>query len=147
MSTMIRSWLDLRPYGITFLTGESCGLGMRVLCDLTPHGKDLIEAFLGSTVQVTENSNWNSGGVGSVLLPHSILSELACFALIHAGDCAVAVRLDDHGGALGFTLEEWDDDSICRIDNLKAAYGRLRTYQAMGTAGTRNVHAMSGRVA
>lgn len=147
MSTMIRSWIDLRRFGITFLTGESCGLGMRVLCDLTPQGKDLVEAFLGSTVKVLDDSNWNSGGVGSVLMPHSILGELACFVLIHTGNCEIAVRLDDHGGALGFSREEWKDDSTYRLDTLKAAYGRLRTYCAAGTAGTRNVHVMSGRVA
>lgn len=147
MSTAIRSWLDLKPFGITYLTGESCGLGMRVLCDLDEDGKELVEAFLGNTTEVRPGTNWNCGGIGSVLLPHSILLELACFAILHTGDCSVAVRLDDHGTALGFSREEWKEASAERLDNLRAAYGRLRTYQANGTAGTRNVHTMSGRVA
>ena len=39
----ISSWDDLKAYGIDPLTAEACGLGYRLLCDLTAEGKKILE--------------------------------------------------------------------------------------------------------
>lgn len=38
---------DLRPYGIIALTGESCGLMYRILCDVTERGRLILAKALG----------------------------------------------------------------------------------------------------
>ena len=43
----IRNLSDLRPFGIDLLTGESCALSRRLLCDVTEEGKSLILKALG----------------------------------------------------------------------------------------------------
>lgn len=43
----IRSWDDLRCYGIIALTGEACMLGQRILCDLTKEGMAKIRRWFG----------------------------------------------------------------------------------------------------
>ncbi len=45
----IRDWGHFRPYGINYLTGESCGLGIRVLCDVTTRGWELLDEFFSNT--------------------------------------------------------------------------------------------------
>ncbi len=37
----------LKQHGITFLTSEACGVGLRGLFDLTPEGQELLEEALG----------------------------------------------------------------------------------------------------
>jgi len=62
----IRSWHDLREFGIWFLTGESCGYGGRLLCDLTEHGAEFFKNYFGGNVEFKKNSNWNSGAVADL---------------------------------------------------------------------------------
>ena len=38
----IRDWNDMQQFGIRTLTGEACVVGLRLLCDLTAKGVDLI---------------------------------------------------------------------------------------------------------
>lgn len=42
----VRSWNDLRPYGIDLLTGEACGMMYRYLCDVTEQGKKAVEKLV-----------------------------------------------------------------------------------------------------
>ena len=79
----ISSWNDLSQYGIKLLTGEACGLSYRLLCDLTEHGKHVIEKCLDTKIQLTEP--WNSGAIGSILLPPEMLVPLGIFALLESG--------------------------------------------------------------
>ena len=38
---------DLAAYGIEPLTGEACGLGYRILCDVTERGRNVVGKALG----------------------------------------------------------------------------------------------------
>lgn len=85
---IIRNWGDLRPYGIDCLTGESCRMGTRLLCDIKEPVELLLAEFLG--LDELEGLNpWNSGH-SSVLLPVSILPEFAVFLLLKEGCQEVA---------------------------------------------------------
>ena len=42
MKTIVR-WDHLSEFGIIPLTGESCGLGYRMLCDVTVKGKIILK--------------------------------------------------------------------------------------------------------
>ena len=81
---------DLRPYGIEILTGEACGLGLRVLCDYTRRGKALIAKTYGLLSNFTDNDSWNSGPkddphVGSIMLTNNEVMTLGIFALLENG--------------------------------------------------------------
>jgi hypothetical protein len=82
-----RNEVSLREFGIMALTSEACGLGMRVLCDLTEAGVQLIRDFL--KVEPTSD-NWNQGdpenpNVKSIMLPHILFRELWIFGHIKRG--------------------------------------------------------------
>lgn len=133
----------LEELGIVALTGEACGIGMRILCDLTPDGVELVEEFLGGTVEVREGTNWNSrdGQVGSALLSRGMLEELVLFALCKRHERVVEWG-DPMDGYTGMTVEE--------LDNIRGDVYRSRmvgrVWACWGTCGARNRHEMSGRV-
>jgi len=151
----INSWEDLSQFGIVPLTGEACGLAMRLLCDVTEEGKKLIERFLGGTVEVKRGSNWNGGRdehshVGSVMLPRSIFGDLAAFCLLTTGKEGVVTMGDG-------TVRELDSEHYERYQKLDAdraavegsAFPQMlqRIWRRSTDPGTgdRNTHAMSGR--
>src|SRR2546425_5225872 len=73
----IDKWDDLTKFGIEPLTGESCGLGYRLLCDVTARGKRVLEQCLGLR-DLGAQPPWNRGSdadphVGSVLLAYPLL--------------------------------------------------------------------------
>jgi len=76
----------LKQFGVIPLTGEACGLAMRILCDLTEDGVQLIREFL--RVEPTAEP-WNREGVKSIMLPVSIFQELWIFAHVRAGTANV----------------------------------------------------------
>lgn len=88
----ISKWSDLEEYGIDTLTGEACVYGIRVLCDLTEEGKSTVCSFLGIPKGAKMSANWNSKGVCSVMLPASIMEDLAVFALFHQRNCVACFR-------------------------------------------------------
>ena len=141
----INSWGDLEPYGIVLLTGEACGLGYRLLCDVTERGRKTIEKCLGMTNLVLPES-WNRGKaddphVGSLLLVREMLQPLAVFCLLESGrkevylvgESVVGMEPSDPPGAIE-DVKRW----------AKVEYARRLAYE--GTAGDRNRHVMSGRV-
>lgn len=78
---------NLNPLGIEVLTGEACGLGMRILCDLTQEGIDLWQEFTRST-PTTEP--WNSRGIKSVMATYDMLKDLWIFGMVKKGYVVVA---------------------------------------------------------
>ena len=134
----IRDWNDLRKHGINCLTGEACGLGMRLLCDLTEQGVETIKAFFGADLQLAEN--WNSGGVASCMLPRSILKDLAAFCLIREGAEIVVDLTDSVCATDSETLERWREECPEHV-------GRVYYRSGNACGGTRNRHQMSGRAA
>src|ERR1043166_1173788 len=80
----LRRFDDLRPYGLNILTGEACGLGMRYLTDVTEAGKKLIEKVLDVN-ELSLQSNWNSGSIGSIMLTQEFIHTCMIFALLQNG--------------------------------------------------------------
>ena len=153
----IGNFADLERFGIVPLTGESCGYGRRILCDLTAKGAATVARFLGlSGVQGSKAfaDNWNGGTpsdphVASVMLPRfGLLDELALFCCLDQGIPAAIIRGD--GTILALEDEQdiadigWDGQSLWIPSDCK--YGSLqgqRVYVGVG----RNQHQFSGRVA
>ena len=142
MKNPIRSWNDLREFGIDALTGEACGLSMRILCDINKRGINTINDFFGGNMSFTAGSNWNRDGVASILLPYSILPDLAAYCLLKTYSTVVHFK---EGTIQGYY--DSDMEYITQMSN--PPYNAVvRTYQVHGTAkgGFRNEHMMSGRV-
>src|SRR5437867_11962011 len=98
----IRNYDELRPYGLNCLTGEACGLGMRLLFDVTDKGRELLKTFFG-VCDLSLPSNWNSGANGSIMLPHEVARPLMVFALLKGGCVEV--------------WEDWDTKELYGIEN------------------------------
>jgi hypothetical protein len=145
MKTIAR-WDHLTEFGIVPLTGESCGLGYRILCDVTAKGKNILEKCLGiSELQLP--ANWNTGGeaephVGSIMLAPELLVPIAVFALLENG-CKEVWKVENQG-VHGIQPSDPPDTA----ESLKKWLGVecLRRLAYRGTAKDRNVHLMSGRV-
>lgn len=142
----VRCWNDIEPFGIVPLTGEACGMGYRILFDVTERGRAIVGSCLG-VPDIRLADPWNRGGsddehVGSVMLTQEMFAAIAVFALLGNG-CTEVWQLTD-GSVLGI---EADDPADHVAAAAKAhATDRGRTYAFRGTAGDRNVHQMSGRV-
>lgn len=140
----IGSWRDLEAYGIDALTGEACAYAMRMLCDVTARGKELLESFLGGTVTIRPETNWNGGSkddphVGSILLPRGILGELAPFLLLKTTILPVLTTRDGVHRAVTY-------ERAARYATLDTTYITHWWRRASEPATTdRNTHAMSGR--
>ena len=141
----IGSWNDLQPFGIIILTGEACGLGFRILFDVTERGRQIVGRCLGVPNIVLAEA-WNQGStedphVGSILLTQEMLIPLAVFALLEAG-CSEAYLM--RRVVVGIE----PDDPPGAAETMRKAYGveYARRFRFGGTAGDRNVHQRSGRV-
>ena len=142
----ISCWNHLSEFGIVPLTGESCGLGYRILCDVTAKGKIILEKCFGIP-ELTLAPNWNTGSkadphVGSIMLAPELLVPIAVFALLEDG-CKEVWKVES---AATFGIQP--SDSPDAPESVKKWLGTrgLRRLAYRGTAGDRNVHVMSGRV-
>ena len=140
----ISSWNDLQQFGIIALTGESCGLGYRLLCDVTQRGSRIIARMLGLN-ELPLPENWNHGDdndphVGSIMLAPPMLVSVGIFALLESG-CS-EVWLFPNQTLVG--IEETDDPTEVRL--YRQSRPLVRTFAYRGTCGDRNMHVMSGRV-
>ena len=143
----VTSWDDLRPFGIDALTGEACGLGYRLLCDVTAKGKAIVEKCLG-TPALALFEQWNAGSkddphVGSIMLVPEMFTPLAVFAVLESGyrECWVT----RNGGVYAIDPDD-PEDAIEAVRRWLGVEG-MRRFSYRGTAGDRNVHVMSGRTA
>jgi len=141
----ITCWNDLGAYGIEALTGESCGLGYRLLCDVTADGLRILERCWG--VRITPAAAWNRGSaehphVGSVMLSPEMLVPVGVFALLESG--CIECWLHDRGNLVGIERA----DGAAAVEEYRARYREVtaRKFAYGGTAADRNVHAMTGRV-
>ena len=83
--TTVTNWEDMRQFGIIFLTGEADGMGLRILCDLTGPGVELVRGFLNLPDGSEFRPNMNKEGVANMALPRSCLLDLASVALSKEG--------------------------------------------------------------
>lgn len=141
MSNSINGWDDLRRFGITMLTGEACGIGLRLLCDLDEHGIKMVSAYLGGNVTFLEGSGW-SGGEASVMLPRYSWTDLAVFCLLT--EYQHALIMENHGviGLNEADMLAYQEDAEWYREHVKHTYSRSGT----AAGGLRNKHVCSGRV-
>ena len=142
----IRCWNDLEKHGIVPLTGEACGLQWRLLCDVTEHGRRILQKCFGLSEMILADA-WNRGAqddphVGSILLVPVMLAPLGVFALLESG--CTEVWLYANNTLLG--IEASDTAEQIELSRKLCPDAILRTFGYRGTAGDRNVHMMSGRV-
>ena len=141
----ISCWNDLCPLGIECLTGEACGLGYRILFDVTEQGRRILSKCFGiPNLQLAEA--WNRGNaehphVGSIMLAKEMLVPVGIFALLE-NDCTEVWHFAN-GSLLGIEKQD-SPDQVAAAEKM-CAPERIRKYQYGGTAGDRNVHMMSGR--
>jgi hypothetical protein len=142
----VSSFADLAAYGIDPLTGEACGLGYRILCDVTESGRRVLAKALGIPNLALPEA-WNRGTaavphVGAIMLTLEMLVPLAVFALLDNGCTEVWLVRD--GGVIG--IEASDDADMIDANRRMIGDKLLRSLAYHGTAGDRNVHVMSGRI-
>ena len=162
----------LKDFGIILLTGEACGIGMRILFNLTATGKKIVEEFF--RVEATCES-WNCGTdkdphVASIMLPLSVLQELWIFCHLRRGTKYVflgghVLREQDwtvtHYESIEVTLKHpvksWvpvalvtdDDEQMKRIQEMKGeSFYIAKSYRMSKQPGSGidNQHGMSGRL-
>jgi len=142
----ITCWDDLSRHGIVPLTGEACGLMLRILCDVTAHGKKILEKAL-DVADLRLHENWNQGTdgnphVGSIMLSREFLPFLGVFALLEAG--CPEVWLTKSNALVG--IERADEQEEVERFKRFHADDLARRFAYSGTAGDRNEHVMSGRI-
>jgi len=138
----IRNWSGLQSFGINALTGESCAIGLRLLCDLNIDGVRLMQAYLGNNIESQAGSNWNSqvngkDAIASIMIGKYSLEDLAIFALSFYGYQSIFTT---NGVISGFI--DCDDNREHREYYRQASD---RHYKGTGKD-SRNTHQFSGRV-
>lgn len=149
---------DLERLGFDVLTGEACGVGNRLLVDLSPSATGIMEEFLSMRFR-DDNNSWNhSGQAGwhSIMMPRDMIDDLLVHILAREGYPYV-VKVDvPRGVGLGWSAhfvegiksEAWDAWKE-RAERLYQDGERYywRVYRVMGNARnhTRNTHYFSGR--
>ncbi|MFO0945646.1 MAG: hypothetical protein U1D30_06840 [Planctomycetota bacterium] len=131
--------LDL--FGIEPLTGEACGLMMRVLCDVTSKGKQILESVLctASSYSPRGTPAGRTIHVGSIAAPQ-FFGPIAVFCL--GGHHTAHVLAN--GVVAGIGKE--DPPELVEQWRLLHTGDIERRFTYAGTAGDRNIHQMSGRV-
>jgi hypothetical protein len=135
------NYRGLDTFGIRCLTGEADKLHFRVLCDLTESGVVHLSEFFGGGIEFLCD-NWNSGAVASVMLPRSILEDLALFCAIRNFNDVVKI-VNCRGYESGVYYFEKDEEKATFLNSVSDEDSYI-IYE--GQKETRNVHVMSGRV-
>lgn len=163
-SVHITRWDDLRASGFELLTGEACGLNLRILFDVTEKGRLLFckvfgldpSAFNVGEIKGKKNSlgeAWNAGPkadphVGSVMLNWDDLPKLSIFAALETPgvkECWISYKDGQWNGTYGFAASDLaEKDEWLKV--MEGFGNKLRRYSYGGTAGDRNRHVFSGRV-
>lgn len=145
---IIDCWRHLESYGIDPLTGEACSLGHRILFDCTENGRKVLAKALGiPDLKLAEA--WNRGSaddphVGSIMLPHAMLTCVAVFALLESGHDEVWQY--EHG-VVGFGPGDSRERRAAYLDMLRPNLVRRYAYPGGAqSVSDRNIHMASGRV-
>ena len=151
---------DLKEYGFDLLTGEACGISMRLLIDVSPEAVKILEEFL--SVQFTEeNNSWNHGGQDgwkSIMLSRNMIDDLLVFVLCREFPYVIKVQHKEAAFTAfhvrGFPDKESFEEFKERANRLYTTQDEhgdtvyhYRVYYSTETYGTRNRHEFSGRVA
>ena len=136
------------------LTGESCAYSLRLLCDVSECGLQIIRNMLG-VHSISPSESWNGGttklwnGVVetkmySMMLTRNSFEDLATFALLHAGFPEVVRCYKDH--EFSFACAEIADNPLVRKANEDYMVEKGYTFHRVQNPGhSRNEHQFSGR--
>ena len=151
-SAHFNGWSDLTPFGINYLTGESCAYGLRILCDLSEQGVSIMREFLSAD---SFSQSWNSRvgdapAVASVMLTRSVFRDLALFISFHVLKHSFAVvgtggTVDSYSDE--FLVEHKIDRETAREHFLGSWYNNPVQYSKTPSIGGRSVHAFTERAA
>jgi hypothetical protein len=140
----------LEKHGFNLLTGEACGVGMRILTDVKNReaARQLLDFIGVPALQLAEN--WNSGSEFSVMLPYCILDDFAVWLALMKVGCHQVI-LCDNGDICGWqpgdedwpTEGEWEQH-LNDLTHFEHKFRRY-TFKSGPRAGSRMVHAMTGR--
>lgn len=149
----INGWSDLKPFGVNPLTGEACKLSMRILCDLSENGTELMCDFLGLQYRTPATTvfaeNWNSmvgdaPAVASVMIPRGLFDDLCRFAIFTVSGYKYALKSKDG------TWHGYGEDFVHNLgyseEKLFATLpGDWYRNPKAPAEGSRNVHQFTGR--
>lgn len=144
---ILNQFSGLQQFGINPLTGEACAYGLRILCDLTEKGADLVRKFLGAPMLDCLPENWNAyvgddPAVCSLLLPRSAMRDLMVFALFEEDECSeVLVSVE---GVYGLQPHDEYRERYLELAAERPTQYTVYTRPQRATAG-RNVHLFTGR--
>ncbi|GEM_PF-6085523 len=86
MTTKVLNRSDLWNYlednwDICFVTGEACGVGLRVRVDVGPRGQQLLDELFGG--MTLTHGGWRKPAWKTMMLPRGLLEGLAIWGLLH----------------------------------------------------------------
>lgn len=144
---------DLEQFGFSCLTGEACGLGMRLLYDVNELGRLRLAKALGippERLKLAESWNGKAFNAGSVLLTGDLACTVAIFSMLDIG-CAEVWQPYAKDGKLTWELFGLTSDELLEAQDPANRWGsgaanEHRRWRYAGTAGDRNIHVMSGRI-
>jgi hypothetical protein len=144
----VTSLNDLQQLGINTLTGEACRLGMRLLCDLSEEGAELVIEFLGLPYGTKLYDNWNSmvgtePAVASIMLTRESLWGLGKFALLRSHD--MVLQQSKHGALTALNRDDPHADELVERASSLEGWAIFRNPTRAVSASTRNTHEMTGR--
>jgi hypothetical protein len=147
-SVHIVGWGDLKQFGINSLTGEACGYSMRLLCDLSEEGADLIRRFFGMPYNSSLCEPWNSKvdaapTTASIMLPRGIFDDL-CQYILFSQDMEVAIKSPDGTWSGYADFSPAVESMVTTVASDKS--WSVRRNPRVGTPGDRNQHAFTGRI-
>lgn len=107
-------------------------LGIRLLCDVTEDGVEILESFFG--VEIRWSPPWGDG-IGSITLPTDMFRPLVCFCLFRSGADAI-FDVSYKTGALPVnylqpTFKIWNEDE----GDFDQSFIKLRDKIAISYAG------------
>lgn len=154
MSRSMRSIHDLEEIGLSYLTGEACGYGVRALYLATAEGKKVALDLLGlpdETPIIPYDGSYTVRGqpvVGRVYLPHEAVRSAMVLGLVRRGYREVVALKD--GTVVGFTPLELGGEEHARFMALHRAWGDVdRVWSppaGQPVVGSKAVHALFGSV-
>lgn len=147
---------DLERWGFRCLTGEACGLSLRLLYDMNGVAHAILARTMGFTKdQLQLSPTWNGGAfdAGSALLTMEQATMCALFGMLMWDKCYAVVQTYSKCGHLenrlfGFDDEaEWKMFEETRIGLPEGTEFRVHRLSTAPGSGDRNRHMMSGRIA
>lgn len=146
---------DLEKWGFNCLTGEACGLGLRLLYDVDAAGHAIFARTVGMEVgQIQLSPSWNGGvfDAGSLLLTDHQAMMCALFGMLLFDRCFCVVQPYSENGYIRNVLYGFETEAEyalfleTRIGFPEGTEFRTHKLSTMPGSGDLNQHAMSGRI-